>query len=457
MKRKHIDMLSGPLLPNIVRYTIPIILTSVFQLMFHAADLIIVGQFCGSRSVAAVGATFYLTTLLINFFTGISIGAGVSTAQGIGRKNDEQVHRTVHTTIPMALVSSVVLTIVGVGFSDDFLRMMGTPENVLPLSVLYMRIYFCGITFNLLYNFSAAILRAAGDTKGPMVYLTLSGVTNVVLNVVFVTVFHMDVAGVALATTLSQGLSAALTIRALMRRKDACRLYWSKLRFHGAQVQDILRVGLPAGIQSTLFSISNVLSQTAVNSFGDVFISGNSAATNLEGFVYVSVNAFQQTAVNFIGQNEGADQYPRVKKTLLLCLGLSGALGLALGVVINILGVPLLSLYIPGAAESIAYGLIRLQIVILPYFLHGLMDVFTGALRGMGASFTPMIISILGVCGLRITWLLTIFQNPQFHTPYTLYVSYPLSWIITTLCQFLAFIIVYRKKKNASALKLSVC
>lgn len=451
MKRKQIDMLSGPLFPVIVRYTIPIILTNVFQLMFHAADLIVVGQFCGSRSVAAVGATFYLTTLLINFFTGISVGAGVSTAQGLGRRNDEQVHRTVHATIPMALVSSAVLTVVGVGFSDEFLRMMGTPENILPLSVLYMRIYFCGITFNLLYNFSAAILRAAGDTKGPMLYLTLSGVTNVVLNVVFVTTFHMDVAGVALATTLSQGLSAVLTVWALMRRKDACKLCWSKLCFHGAQIRDILRVGLPAGIQSTLFSISNVLSQTAVNSFGDIFISGNSAATNLEGFVYVSVNAFQQTAVNFIGQNAGANQHSRVKKTLLLCLGLSGGLGLALGVAVNIFGVSLLSLYIPAATESIAYGLIRLQIVILPYFLHGLMDVFTGALRGMGYSFMPMAISVLGVCVLRIAWLLTIFQSPRFHTPRTLYVSYPISWIVTTLCQLVAFIIVCRKKRTTLA------
>ena len=450
MKRKHIDMLSGPLFPNIIRYTIPIILTSVFQLMFHAADLIVVGQFCGSRSVAAVGATFYLTTLLVNFFTGISIGAGVSTAQGIGSNKEEQVHKTVHTAIPMALVSSMILTILGVGFSDDFLRMMGTPENVLPLSVLYMRIYFCGITFNLLYNFSAAILRAAGDTRGPMIYLTSSGITNVVLNVVFVTVFHMDVAGVALATTLSQGLSAVLTIGALMRRNDACKLHWNKLRFHRAQVWAILKVGLPAGIQSTLFSISNVLSQAAVNSFGDVFISGNAAATNLEGFVYVSVNAFQQTAVNFIGQNAGADQYARIKKTLLICLALSGSIGLAIGVTFNVFGVSLLSLYIPGAAESIAYGLIRLQTVVLPYFLHGLMDVFTGALRGMGYSFTPMVISILGVCGLRITWLLTIFQNPQFHTPHTLYLSYPVSWIVTTLCQLTAFIIVYRKQRALS-------
>jgi len=445
MRKRNIDMISAPLLPNIIRYTIPVILTSVFQLLFNAADLVIVGQFCGSTSVAAVGATFYLTTLLINFFTGLSVGVGVSVAQGLGKNAPDQVHNTVHTAMPMALLCSVVLTFIGTTFSDEFLTMMGTPENILPLSTIYMKIYFSGITFNLVYNFVAAILRAAGDTRSPLLYLTIAGIVNVVLNVFFVIVFHMDVAGVAIATTLSQGVSAALVVRALMKRTDVCKLYWSKLRFYPKQLIGILKIGLPAGIQSTLFSISNVLSQSAVNSFGDVFMSGNSAANSLEGFVFVSVNAFQQTAVNFIGQNAGAGQYGRIKKILLICLGCVTVVGITIGVTFNVFGVALLSLYIPDAAEAISYGLIRLGIVILPYFLHGLMDVFTGALRGMGSSFVPMAISFLGVCGLRISWLLTVFKMPQYHTPQILYLSYPFSWIVTTICLMVAFIIEYRK------------
>ena len=448
MKKATNSMLSGPLLPNIILYTIPIILTSLLQLLFNAADLVIVGRFCGSVSVAAVGATGSITNLLVNFFIGLSVGAGVTVAHALGSQEDTVIHNTVHTALPTALVSGVFLTIVGVSFSETFLRWMGTPETVLSLSTLYMQIYFAGITFTMVYNFCAAILRAAGDTKSPLIYLSAAGIVNVVLNVVFVTAFHMNVAGVALATTISQGISALLVVRALMKRTDACRLCLRKMRFHKPQLSKMLRIGLPAGMQSSLFSISNVLIQSSINSFGDVFMSGNAASSNIEGFVYVSLNAFHQTAVNFMGQNAGARQHKRVLRTLWICLGCSTVVGLVLGSLACWFGPSLLSLYITDSQEAIGYGMLRLTIICLTYFLCGLMDVSTGALRGLGESFIPMVISVLGVCGIRIGWIYTIFQIPRFHTPQCLYLSYPVSWTITFLFQMAAFLMVYRKQKQ---------
>ena len=448
MKRLNTSMLSGPLLPNIILYTVPIILTSLLQLLFNAADLVIVGRFCGSISVAAVGATGSITNLMVNFFVGLSVGAGVTVAHGLGSREDAVVHNTVHTALPTALVSGVLLTIVGVSFSGTFLRWMGTPETVLPLSSLYMQIYFAGITFTMVYNYCAAILRAAGDTKSPLVFLSFAGVLNVVLNIFFVTVMHMNVAGVALATTISQGVSAVLVTWALMKRTDACRLELKKMKFHRLQLTKMLRIGLPAGIQSSLFSISNVLIQSSINSFGDVLMSGNAAAGNIEGFIYVSLNAFHQTAVNFMGQNAGARQYKRVSKTLWICLVCVAVVGLALGSLAYVFGPSLLSLYITDSQEAIQYGMLRLSLICLTYFICGLMDVSTGALRGLGESFIPMVISVLGVCGIRIGWIYTIFQIPQFHTPRSLYISYPISWAITFLFQMIAFFLVYRKHKE---------
>ena len=446
MKRLNKNMLEGPLFINIVLYTIPIILTSILQLLFNAADLVIVGRFCGSISVAAVGATGSITNLMVNFFIGLSVGAGVTVAHGLGSHEDQVVHNTVHTALPTALVSGVILTIVGVSFSETFLRLMGTPETVLPLSAVYMKIYFAGITFTMVYNFCAAILRAAGDTKSPLIYLSFAGVINVILNVIFVTLLHMNVAGVALATTISQGISAILVAGALMKRTDACKLELKKMRFHKVQLAKMLRIGLPAGIQSSLFSISNVLIQSSINSFGDVFMSGNAASGNIEGFVYASLNAFHQTAVNFIGQNAGARKYKRVSKTLWICLASVAVTGLTLSTIVYSLGPTLLSIYITDSQEAISYGMMRLSLICMPYFLCGLMDVSTGALRGLGASFVPMLISVLGVCGIRIGWIYTIFQIPQFHTPQCLYISYPISWTVTFLCQMVAFIIVYRQQ-----------
>lgn len=447
MKNRNRSMLEGPLLGSIILYTVPIILTSVLQLLFNAADLVVVGQYCGSLSVAAVGATTYITNLLVNFFVGLSVGAGVTVAHGIGGHQAEEVHRTVHTTLPMALVSGVILTVVGVSCSETFLRMMDTPASVLPLSATYMKICFGGVTFTMVYNFCAAILRAAGDTRSPLIFLTFAGVLNVLMNLFFVRVLNMNVAGVALATTISQGVSAILVVMALMRRTDDCRLELKKMRFYGAQIKKIIRIGLPAGTQSALFSISNVLVQSSVNSFGEVFVSGNAAATNIEGFLFASLNSFHQTAVNFVGQNAGAGQYDRVRKTVWICLGSVMVTGMALSAAVCGFGEQLLRIYITDSPEAIGYGMLRFYGVASLYFLCGMMDVSTGALRGMGASVVPMVICLLGACGFRILWVATVFQ--AYPTPQGLFACYPISWTITLLCQMAAFFIVYRRHTAA--------
>lgn len=446
MKKSNNVFLEGSLFRNIITYTIPIILTSLLQLLFNAADLVVVGRYCGSVSVAAVSATGAITNLIVNLFIGLSVGAGVTVAHAYGCKDTRTVHRTVHTAIPAALVSGVILTVVGVLFSETFLTWMGTPENVRGLSAVYMRIYFGGITFTMVYNFAASILRAVGDTKSPLIFLSIAGVVNVLLNLLFVTQFHMNVAGVALATTISQAISAVLVVIALMRRTDACRLVLSKMRFYGNQLKKIITIGLPAGIQGSLFSISNVLIQSSVNSFGDIVMTGNGAAGNIEGFVYVSLNAFHQTSVNFTGQNAGAGNYKRVFRTMWICLGCTTVVGLVLGSTAVFFGKELLSIYISDSAEAIAYGLTRLSYICLPYFLCGLMDVSTGMLRGMGASLVPMLISVLGVCGIRMVWIYTVFQ--AYHTPECLYLSYTISWIATFLCQMAAFIVVFRRNRR---------
>lgn len=450
MKKQNMNMLEGPLFSNIVSYTVPIILTSLLQLLFNAADMIVVGRYCGSVSVAAVGATGSITNLIINLFVGLSVGAGVTVAHALGSKQDEAVQRTVHTALPTALVCGVILTGVGVCYAETFLRLMDTPESVLPLSTVYMQIYFGGITFTMVYNFCASILRAAGDTRNPLIFLTIAGVINVVLNVIFVRIFDMNVAGVALATIISQAVSAVAMVVILMRRTDACRLVLSRIRFHRAQLVKMVQIGLPAGIQGSLFNISNVLIQSSVNSFGDIFMSGNAAAGNIEGFVYVCINSFSQTSVNFVGQNHGAHQYKRIHQTLWICLGCVAVMGISLGSLAYAFAPKLLSIYITDSAEAISYGVIRMSFICLPYFLLGLLDVTTGALRGMGSSVAPMVISVLGICGLRILWICTVFRQPQFHTPQVLYFSYPMSWIITLVIELAVFFAVFRKHKQAA-------
>ena len=446
MAKSNVNMLHGPLFKNILVYTIPIILSNILQLLFNAADLVVVGRYCGSVSVAAVGATTSLIHLLTNFFIGLSVGTGVIVAMSIGSRDKESTRQIVHTAIPTALVSGIILTILGIMLSENVLKLMSTPENVLPLSALYMKIYFAGITATMIYNFCAAILRAVGDTKSPLVFLTISGVVNVILNLIFVIAFKMDVAGVALATTISQILSALLTMRALMKRNDACKLKLKEIRVYKKPLLDILKIGLPAGVQSSLFSISNVIIQSSINSFGEIVVAGSAAAANIEGFVLVIMNSFHQTALNFTGQNVGIKNYKRVAKIYRECIISVMVTGLVLGFACCFCANGLLSIYITDSDMAIKEGIVRLTCICLPYFLAGIMDVTTGTIRGMGVSLTPMIITVLGVCVMRIVWIFTVFQIEQFHTPSGLYISYPISWFLTFVAELIAFMVVYKKK-----------
>ena len=444
-KEQSMRMIQGPLLPAIISYTVPIILTSILQLLFNAADLVIVGRWCGSVAVAAVGSTGAITNLIVNLFIGLSVGSGVTMAHALGGRDSGGAHRTVHTTLPVALISGVILTVVGVLLSEPLLRLMGNPEDVLPFAAKYMRIYFCGITFTMVYNFCASILRAAGDTRSPLIFLTLAGVINVGMNVLFVTQLGMDVDGVALATVISQGVAALLVVIAMIRRKDDSHLDLRKLRIYKYELLKIVRIGLPAGLQSSMFSISNVMIQSSVNSFGSVVMSGNAASGNIEGFVWAVMNAFHQTAVNFTGQNMGARRYDRIRMILWCCLGSVTVVGLALGALAYGFGPRLLSIYITDSPEAIEYGMLRMAYMCLPYFLCGLMDVSSGSLRGLGSSFVPMVISVLGICGIRIAWIYTIFQIPRFHTIDVLFASYPISWVITYAAQLFAFLTIFNK------------
>ncbi len=443
------SMLEGPILKSIILYTLPIILTGILQLLFNAADLIVLGWFAGSDSVAAVGATGSITNLIINLFIGLSVGAGVAVAHGIGSGNNKIISAAVHTAIPVAVIAGLFLTVIGVFFSETFLSLMGTPEGkILRLSTVYMQIYFCGMTFSMLYNFGSAILRAAGDTRSPLIFLSIAGVLNVVLNIVFVAVFKMDVAGVALATSISQGVSAVLIIIALMKRSDACRLELKKMHINKSALLKMIKIGLPAGLQGSMFSISNVLIQSSVNSFGKVYMSGSAAAQSIEGFCYVTMNSFHQTALNFCGQNYGAGNLKRVRRITHICLLTVAATGLVVGNILYIFGKQLLGIYVPDSPEAIIYGMERLKFVLLPYFLCGIMDTSTGSMRAIGSSVLPMIITVLGVCVMRVVWIYTVFAMPQFHTFSGLFISYPISWTLTFIAIYISFLVTIRKKEK---------
>ena len=444
--KKNIDMLNGSVISGLLRFTFPVILTNLMLILFNTADLIIVGQYCGSICVAAVSATSSLTHLFVNFFVGFSVGTGVSVARAVGAKNDDAVHRLVHTAIPAALICGGALSLIGVLFAPTFLRWMGTPENVLPLSSIYMRIYFSGMIFNMLYNFSASILRAVGETKLPLYFLFIAGVVNVGLNIFFVTVFNMDVDGVALATAISKVVAASLALTALTRRTDSVKLDLRKMRVYPKEILKIVRRGLPAGLQSSMFALSNVVITSSINSFNsEAVISGNGAAQNLEGMMNCVTSGFYTASINYVGQNTGAKDYKRAKKAFFCCVACVSIVVLIIGLILYALNKPLLSLYITDNPEAIIYGIIRMTYMTIPYFLLGMMDVATGALRGLGYSFVPMIITLMGACGLRIAWVYTIFQKHR--TLACLYQSYPISWIVTFLVEAALFLIICNRKQ----------
>ena len=433
MKKSYeMDMCSGPLLSKILVFSIPLMLSGILQLLFNAADIIVVGRFTGSEALAAVGSTSALINLIINLFIGISVGANVVVARFYGARDVDGVHEAVHTSILTAIIGGIILIFVGVLLAKPLLELMGTPEDVIDLSVLYMRIYFVGMPAFMLYNFGAAILRAIGDTKRPLYFLTLSGVVNVVLNLFFVIVFKMGVAGVALATIISQAISAVLIVLCLIKMEGPCHLDLKHLQFHGKTLAAMLRIGLPAGLQGAVFSISNVLIQSSVNSFGSLVMAGNTAASNIEGFVYTAMNAVYQTSLSFTSQNMGAKQFKRVDKILMECLLVVAVVGLVLG----------------NGAYFLGNQLIRLSFVSATYFLCGLMDVMVGSIRGLGYSIMPMLVSLTGACLFRVIWIFTIFQLDR--TLECLYISYPISWILTAGVHFICYLCV-RKKAFARA------
>lgn len=441
-KNYEIDMCNGPLLKKILIFYFPLMLSGVLQLLFNAADIVVVGRFAGSQALAAVGSTSALINLLVNVFIGLSVGANVLVARFYGAGLKKDLSEMVHTSIMTALAAGVFLVIVGIGVARPALQLMGTPADVIDPAVLYMQIYFAGMPAMMAYNFGAAILRAVGDTKRPLYFLLIAGVVNVVLNLIFVTVFHMGVAGVAIATVASQVISAWLVMRCLIYTDSDYRLVLRELRIYPQKMWKMIQIGIPAGLQGALFSISNVLIQSSVNSFGAIAMAGNTAAANIEGFIYTSMNALYQTSISFTGQNYGARNYKRIGKILLICEGLVIIVGLVMGNGAYLLGNKLLWLY-TTEAEVLPYGMLRLSIIASLYFICGMMDVIVGSLRGIGCSLLPMFVSLTGACLFRVVWIYTIFQ--QFRSLKTLYISYPISWTLTFSAHLICFIVLYRR------------
>lgn len=443
----QIDMVHGPLAGKILLFALPLMLSSLLQLLFNAADVVVVGRCAGKEALAAVGSTSALINLLVNLFVGFSVGTNVVVARDLGAGREEDVRSSVHTAIAIALISGVFLTVLGVTMARRLLVWTASAPDVIDLAAIYLRIYFAGMPANMLYNFGAAILRAQGDTRRPLYYLFIAGVTNVALNLLFVIVFRMSVAGVALATIISQIISALLVLSCLMRDTGVLHLDLKALRMDKKVVRRILQVGLPAGFQGIVFSLSNVVIQSSVNSFGSTaVIAGSSASANIESFVYVSMNSFYQTDLTFTSQNYGAGECRRVDRSLILCQIYAVAFGLVLGNLAVYFGHPLASIYAPGEEAVIAQAALRLKYVCSLYCLCGIMDVMVGALRGLGYSIVPMIVSMVGACGVRLLWVATIFQH--FRTPEMLFLSYPVSWTITAAVH-IAFFFYIRKRAYA--------
>lgn len=446
-KGKHeIDMCNGPILKKMLIFAFPLMCSGILQLLFNAADIIVVGRFAGDNSLAAVGSTSSLILLLSNLFIGLSIGANVLVARYFGAKKEKELSETVHTAVTLSIISGVVLAALGIFLAKPILHLMEAPDTVLDLSALYLRIYFLGMPAMMLYNFGSAILRAKGDTRRPLKYLTIAGVLNVCLNLFFVIKLGMDVAGVATATATSQCVSAALIIRCLCKESGGFKLSFKKLRLHRERLITIIKIGLPAGFQGVLFSLSNVLIQSSINTFGDVTMAGSAAAANIEGFVYMSMNAFYQAAISFTSQNVGAGKYDRIKPIMIRSVMCAAVTGAVLGNLAFLFGSPLLSIY-SSSAPVIAEGLKRLAVICTTYALGGAMDAMVGILRGLGYSVAPMIVSLLGVCALRIVWLTTVFRIAAFHTVTVIYLSYPVTWFITTAIHLLCYGFIMKKRE----------
>ncbi|MBR6748126.1 MAG: MATE family efflux transporter [Clostridia bacterium] len=449
-KRKYeIDMVNGAILPKLLRFCIPLALSGMLQLLYNAADVIVVGRFCGSTALAAVGSNGALVNLTINIFIGLSVGTGVVVAQYYGAQDGKGVHRAVHTSVLLGFLGGILVMIIGLFTSKPLLVLMDCPEDVLPLAEVYLRILFLGMPANMTYNFGSAVLRAVGDTKRPLYFLTFSGLVNVLLNLWFVVGFDMSVAGVALATIISQVISATLVVICLIRSEGIFKLNLRELRIDMKIMGQVIRIGLPAGVQGALFSISNILIQSSVNSFGSIAMAGNAAASNIEGFVYTAQNSVYQGAITFTGQNVGAKRYDRLHKITATCCLTVTVIGFVLGMVMYAFGGTLLSIYDPNP-DVIAVGLQRMLVFGLSYFMCGVMEVLVGCMRGMGTSVVPMIVSLMGACVFRIIYIYTIFA--QYHSLMVLYVSYPVSWVLTSGVHFICYLFVHKRLVKKAAL-----
>lgn len=442
-RQYELDMCNGTIANKLLLFALPLMFSGMLQLLFNAADIVVVGRFCGKESLAAVGSNTSLINLFINLFVGLSVGANVVVAQDLGAGREKEANRGVHSTILIAIVSGILLLGVGQVMSRQMLEWMECPATVIDLSTIYLKVYFLGMPATMVYNFGAAMLRAKGDTQRPLYYLMLAGVINVVLNVFFVVVCAWDVAGVAAATSISQYISAALVLRCLMKEEGALHLELKGLRFDKQVFGRIVRVGLPAGFQGVVFSLSNVVIQSGINSFGDVMVAGSSAGASVEGFVYVSMNAFYQAAITFVGQNYGAGKCDRVDKIAMYCAAFAVGSGLILGNLVYVFGPQLISIYSPGDPAVVEAGMIRMAFIARTYLLCGVMEAMVGVLRGLGHSIGPMVVSLLGSCLLRLIWVGTVFRmNP---TPEVLFFSYPATWIITGSCHVIFFMAIRKK------------
>ena len=441
----EIDMCNGSIMDKLISFSLPLMLSGILQLMFNAVDIVVVGRFSGSQALAAVGSTTALINIFTNLFIGISLGANVLAARFYASGKEKEMSETVHTAITLALISGIIMAVVGLVLAKLALELMGTPSDVIELSTLYMRIYFCGMPFFMLYNYGAAILRAVGDTKRPLIFLIISGVANAGLNMILVIIFHMGVAGVGIGTVISQLISCILVLRCLYKSEGCYQLRFSKLRIQKVYLRQIFQVGIPAGIQSTVINFSNALLQSSVNSFGSTAMAGYTAANNILGFLYVSVNAVTQACMSFTSQNYGVGKYKRMDRVLINCLILSVVISGVLGCGSYAFGTEILKVYTEDP-KVIQCGLEILSMTTVTYFLCGIMDLFPGALRGMGRSGVPMILSIIGTVGTRIVWIFMLF--PQHRSLEFLFISYPASWLLTIVMQVICFYFV-RKQVHA--------
>lgn len=423
-------------------------LSGMLQLFYNAADIIVVGRFAGNESLAAVGSTSSLINLLTNAFLGLSVGANVLVAKGFGTNDKNLIHNAVHTSISLAFIGGIIFGVIGFIFSKPILQLMGSPDDVIDKSTLYMKIYFAGLPAMALYNFGSAILRAVGDTKRPLIFLIISGFVNIVLNLVFVIAFKMDVAGVATATVISQIAAAILVLRCLCKTESAYKLVLHEIKFHKKELTNIIRVGLPAGVQGTLFSFSNILVQSSINSFGSIAMAGNSAGSNIEGFVYMAMNSIHHVSLTFCAQNLGVKNFKRLKKGIVSCLSLVTVIGLVFGSIAVAFSPQLVAIY-TDHTEAIQIGIQRVWVICSLYFLCGIMDTLSGILRGLSYSVLPMIICLVGACGFRILWIQIMFEFNR--SLLTLYLAYPVSWTLTLLALLVSLFVAFKKLKRKYA------